>query len=159
MRIDIEWEDVPVTLRIINTPPKFEYVDAINISGFNYVRTRSRYSSFSYASDVVDVKGVFDIETRNGIGGMQSKVDEIVIPALEMDLTLTEKNDGEFTDTEEQIKTQEKILKRDDFEGLENYSNAPDLNVTEIRIAIDYETKKVSLDRKYGGIAWGQYYE
>jgi len=159
MRIDIEWEDVPVEVSIINTPPKYVFVDPVAIDGFNRVSIRNRYTVSFVSSPVVDVKGVFDIETRNGIGGMQSRVDEITIPALDIELSLTEKKDGEFTDTEGQIKTQEKILDVNDFEKLENYSNAPDLNVTEIRIAIDYETKEVSLNRKYGGIEWGRYYE
>lgn len=159
MRIDIEWEDVPVELRIINTPSEYNFVDPIDISGFNKVTTRSRYSSFSSSSDVVDVKGVFDIDVRNGIGSMQSRVDEITIPALEIELSVTEIKNRKYVDTEEEMATQKKVLDVNDFEGLENYSDAPDLNVTTIRITIDYGTKEVSLDKEYGGIEWGQYYE
>ena len=90
---------------------------------------------------------------------MYSIVNEITIPALEIELSVTEIVNREYKDSEEEISTQEKILDTRDFEELENYSNAPDLNVTEIRIAIDYETKEVTLDREYGGIEWGQYYE
>ena len=89
---------------------------------------------------------------------MYSIVNEITIPALEIELSVTEIVNREYKDSEEEISTQEKILDTRDFEELENYSNAPDLNVTEIRIAIDYETKEVTLDREYGGIEWGQYY-
>ena len=158
MRIDIEWNDIPVEVRIINTPPKYNFVDPTDISGFKGAFTRSRYSSFSSRQNVVDVKGEFNIGVRNGIGDMYSIVNEITIPALEIELSVTEIVNREYKDSEEEISTQEKILDTRDFEELENYSNAPDLNVTEIRIAIDYETKEVTLDREYGGIEWGQYY-
>ena len=74
-------------------------------------------------------------------------------------MSVTEIKNREYVDTEEEMTTQEKTLDVNDFEGLENHSDAPDLNVTTIRIAIDYETKEVSLDKEYGGIEWGQYYE
>ena len=159
MRIDIEWNDIPVEVRIINTPPKYNVVDPTDISGFKGAFTRSRYSAFSSRQNVVDVKGEFNIGVRNGIGDMYSIVNEITIPALEIELSVTEIVNREYKDSEEEISTQEKILDTRDFEELENYSNAPDLNVTEICIAIDYETKEVSLDREYGGIEWGRYYE
>ena len=159
MRIDITWEDIPVEVRIINTPSKYNFVDPVDIFGFKTVSTRSRYSSFSSSQDVVDVVGIFDIDVRNGIGSMQSRVDSIYIPELEIDLSVTEIVNREYKDSEETIQTSAKELDVNDFEGLENYSDAPDLNVTEIRIVIDYETKDVSLDKEYGGIEWGQYYE
>ncbi len=155
MRVDITWEDIPVEVRIINTPSRYNFVDPVDISGFNKVSTRNRYSSFGNTRSVVDVEGVFDINVRNGVGGMQSKIDSIQIPALEIELSITEDD----KDSEERIQTTAKLLDVGDFEVLENYGNMPDVNVTRIRIVIDYETKEVGLDREYGGIEWGRYYE
>lgn len=157
--IDVEWE-VPVSVYIINTPAKYYLVDAVSIYGFNAVYTRSRFSSRESRQNVVDVKGEFEFDNRNGLGDFQSKVTEILIPSLEIELSLTEKlGDDEFNDTEETIKTEEIFLDVSTFQDLEQFSRMPDLNVTELNLSIDYVTKEVRIYRERGGIEWGQYYE
>ena len=158
MRVDMTWQDVPVEVRIINTPSKYNFVDPVDIIGFDKVTTRSRCSSFSSSRDVVDVEGGFEIGLRNGVGGMMSIVNSIEIPALDIELSLIEFANREYTkDSEERIQTTATKIDSD-FDGI-NYGNMPDVNVTTIRITIDYETKEVDLDREYGGIEWGRYYE
>lgn len=157
MRVDMTWQDVPVEVRIINTPSKYNFVDPVDIIGFGKVTTRNRYSSFSSMQDVVDVEGEFEIGLRNGVGGMMSIVNSIEIPALDIELSVTEIVNREYKDSEENIQTSAKKLDSD-FDGI-NYGKMPDVNVTTIRITVDYETKEVDLDREYGGIEWGRYYE
>lgn len=156
MRVDMTWQDVPVEVRIINTPSKYNFVDPVDIIGFGQVTKRSRYSSFSSSQDVVDVEGEFEIGLRNGVGGMMSIVNSIEIPALDIELSLTEIVNREYKDSEGNIQTSATTLDSD-FDGI-NYGNMPDVNVTIIRITVDYETKEVDLDREYGGIEWGRYY-
>lgn len=157
MRVDMTWQDVPVEVRIINIPSKYNFVDPVNIIGFKTISTRNRYSSFTSSRDVVDVEGEFEIGLTNGVGGMMSIVNSIEIPALDIELSLTEIVNREYKDSEENIQTSATKLDSD-FDYI-NYGNMPDVNVTTIRITIDYETKEVDLDREYDGIEWGRYYD
>jgi len=161
MRVSVEWE-VPVSVSIDFSKYVHEYdiIDVVSIDGFKGVYTRNRYSSFQSRQNVVDVKGEFGFDNRNGVGGFESKVSEIVIPALELQLTLTKDlGNDEYDDSEETINTKETILDALTFEDLENYGRMPDLNVTEINLEVDYDTKEVSINRRMGGIEWGRYYE
>jgi len=159
MRIDVEWE-VPVSVYIINSPAKYSIVDVVTIYGFDAVYTRSRYSSFQVRQNVVEVKGEFEFDNRNGLGDFQSKVTGILIPSLELELSLTEElDDDEYNDTEETIKTEEIHLDVSTFQDLEEYSRMPDLNVTELNLSVDYVTKEVRIYQERGGIEWGRYYE